>query len=524
MAAGHMEGVEHGAEVEAGLSGLPSLASGVGSKVRVSMVTANVDTLFAAPPDEDPMETWANGVLGLVPPRSSEDSGDGLRQWSVVHLQELAPKRSMMSLRMIARALAVAARARGLVPSALFYDDGRGGSSVPSGLGVMVAASPELVEVARHRAWLPFVTVNVHLPHDADNRVALLGEAPSPYAEVRRAAMEDMLAMVSETVGSCADPLVLVAGDTNVRLDGRAALEWALGSEGDVEAKAVSLPAEGLAKFADSASACEVLAQYESEITTSRLRDVAPVQFPATYRLVPRAGGSLASMIGEKKERTFSRKRLPAWPDRVLYAASWRTLVADSYESVDLGCDHAAVGASGTVRSGKAAGTAELDDVVLTTIVPGSKLYPGEEHLRFKVLLEPVGIASWSQFDDESVHIVALREVSAADDVAESDATIGRVVLSEERVAHVLGVVMYHVGEQRLMQMCVASSLQRKGLGRELVSALEAYLTHYAGRGTYITLHARQVAAGFYEKLGYSVHGEPFEEVGVPHFHMHKTL
>jgi predicted GNAT family N-acyltransferase len=39
-----------------------------------------------------------------------------------------------------------------------------------------------------------------------------------------------------------------------------------------------------------------------------------------------------------------------------------------------------------------------------------------------------------------------------------------------------------------------------------------------------MTLHARQTAVPFYERLGYRVVGEPFIEVGIPHRAMEKSL
>jgi predicted GNAT family N-acyltransferase len=39
-----------------------------------------------------------------------------------------------------------------------------------------------------------------------------------------------------------------------------------------------------------------------------------------------------------------------------------------------------------------------------------------------------------------------------------------------------------------------------------------------------VYLHARQYAVDFYEKLGYSTFGEPFDEVSIPHRHMQKFL
>jgi hypothetical protein len=39
-----------------------------------------------------------------------------------------------------------------------------------------------------------------------------------------------------------------------------------------------------------------------------------------------------------------------------------------------------------------------------------------------------------------------------------------------------------------------------------------------------VHLHARANVVGFYERLGYETYGEPFEEVGLPHRHMRRTL
>ena len=39
-----------------------------------------------------------------------------------------------------------------------------------------------------------------------------------------------------------------------------------------------------------------------------------------------------------------------------------------------------------------------------------------------------------------------------------------------------------------------------------------------------IEMHARKAAVGFYEKLGYKVKGDEFEEVTIPHYVMEKAL
>jgi predicted GNAT family N-acyltransferase len=39
-----------------------------------------------------------------------------------------------------------------------------------------------------------------------------------------------------------------------------------------------------------------------------------------------------------------------------------------------------------------------------------------------------------------------------------------------------------------------------------------------------MTMHARVSATGFYEKLGYEIRGEQFDEVTIPHYIMEKVL
>jgi len=74
----------------------------------------------------------------------------------------------------------------------------------------------------------------------------------------------------------------------------------------------------------------------------------------------------------------------------------------------------------------------------------------------------------------------------------------------------------------RLRQMAVRADLQGTGLGRDLIRRVESAL---AGRGCpRIILHARDVAKGFYERVGYEFTSGEFLEVGIPHFRMEKAL
>jgi histidinol dehydrogenase len=74
----------------------------------------------------------------------------------------------------------------------------------------------------------------------------------------------------------------------------------------------------------------------------------------------------------------------------------------------------------------------------------------------------------------------------------------------------------------QLRQMAVAPAYQGKGIGEQILRFVEKK----ADENGYdvIRLHARKTAAGFYEKNGYSILGEEFTEVGIPHLKMEKLL
>ena len=74
----------------------------------------------------------------------------------------------------------------------------------------------------------------------------------------------------------------------------------------------------------------------------------------------------------------------------------------------------------------------------------------------------------------------------------------------------------------RLRQMAVLKNLQGKGIGRALMQFAEN-IARDRGFGK-IMMHARKSATGFYEKLGYEVTGDEFQEVTLPHVVMEKKL
>ena len=74
----------------------------------------------------------------------------------------------------------------------------------------------------------------------------------------------------------------------------------------------------------------------------------------------------------------------------------------------------------------------------------------------------------------------------------------------------------------RLRQMAVLNNLQGKGIGKAMMQFAENIARDRGFRK--IMMHARKSATGFYEKLGYQVIGNEFEEVTLPHFVMEKKL
>jgi len=74
----------------------------------------------------------------------------------------------------------------------------------------------------------------------------------------------------------------------------------------------------------------------------------------------------------------------------------------------------------------------------------------------------------------------------------------------------------------KLRQMAISTSFQKQGLGQKLIKFAEQ--TALENSFTKISLHARQSALKFYQKLDYQSRGNVFTEVGIPHVFMYKNL
>jgi ribosomal protein S18 acetylase RimI-like enzyme len=77
-------------------------------------------------------------------------------------------------------------------------------------------------------------------------------------------------------------------------------------------------------------------------------------------------------------------------------------------------------------------------------------------------------------------------------------------------------------GEVQMRQVAVKPEMQGTGLGRALVEEAERKARELGF--TRMMLHARDVAIGFYARLGYTREGDLFTEVGITHQQMAKQL
>lgn len=74
----------------------------------------------------------------------------------------------------------------------------------------------------------------------------------------------------------------------------------------------------------------------------------------------------------------------------------------------------------------------------------------------------------------------------------------------------------------KMRQVAICTPFQNKGLGKILVKRSEQWALERNFK--LIELHARDLAVPFYNSLGYQCEGEPFVEVSIKHYQMHKKL
>ncbi len=136
----------------------------------------------------------------------------------------------------------------------------------------------------------------------------------------------------------------------------------------------------------------------------------------------------------------------------------------------------------------------------------GSSRYNELVELRYKILLEPLGLKFLDSFRAKEANYLHIGCIEQLD-----DKLVGGLILApldNERI--------------RLMQVAVDTVYRGEGVGRELVKYAEKRAKE-AGYSQ-IIMHAMLSVVGFYEKLGYHAEGDVFDEQGITFLKMVKDL
>lgn len=142
--------------------------------------------------------------------------------------------------------------------------------------------------------------------------------------------------------------------------------------------------------------------------------------------------------------------------------------------------------------------------MALKIIDHGSYEYQQMVNLRLEILRKPLGLS----FTQEEL------------ETEKEDILIA--AFEDEKILGCCMLIQSDPQTVRLRQMAVLNTLQGKGIGRALMQFAENLARD---RGyTRMTMHARASATGFYEKLGYEISGDQFDEVTIPHYIMEKVL
>ena len=127
----------------------------------------------------------------------------------------------------------------------------------------------------------------------------------------------------------------------------------------------------------------------------------------------------------------------------------------------------------------------------------GSTRYEELVELRYKVLLEPLGLKFLDSHRDKEINYLHVGCIDNLDNTLIGGMML--IPLSNDTI--------------RMMQVAVSDKHQGSGVGRDLV----AHAEKRAEKSGYkkLVMHAMLNVVGFWEKLGYTQEGDIFEEKGI---------
>ena len=136
----------------------------------------------------------------------------------------------------------------------------------------------------------------------------------------------------------------------------------------------------------------------------------------------------------------------------------------------------------------------------------GSARYDELVELRYKVLLEPLGLKFLDSYRQKEIGYLHIGFVESLDD----------------KLVGGLMMVPLNDKEIRMMQVAVDGKYQREGIGHQMI----AYAEKRAKEAGYsrLIMHAMLSVVHFYEKLGFRAEGDIFEENCITFAKMVKDL
>lgn len=114
------------------------------------------------------------------------------------------------------------------------------------------------------------------------------------------------------------------------------------------------------------------------------------------------------------------------------------------------------------------------------------------------------------------------QHVSAEEEYDEFEETSKHIVIYDEDIPVGAGRFRIVDGIGKMERICVLSSHRKKGIGKIIMDALEAYAKEESLPK--LKLHAQTQAESFYKKLGYQTASDVFIEADIPHVVMIKEL
>ena len=134
----------------------------------------------------------------------------------------------------------------------------------------------------------------------------------------------------------------------------------------------------------------------------------------------------------------------------------------------------------------------------------GSSRYKELLDLRYKILLQPLGLKFLDSYHEEEANFLHIGCIDNS-----TDELIG-------------GLILVPIDNDEIRVMQVAVDVVHQGEGRKLIEYAESVAKEIGY--TRIVMHAMLSVVGFYEKLGFTQDSDLFDEKGISFIRMVKEL